>query len=1287
MAGTYATAQTVTIGEASNGATIYYTTDGTTPTTGSAVYSTPLTVSESETLSAMATAPGLANSAVASAAYYIGSPAATPTFSPAAGTYTTVQTVSISDSTPSPTIYYTTNGSTPTAASSVYSGPITVATSETINAIATAAGYIQSAPASAVYTLNLPTAATPAFSPAAGTYNTVQTVTISDTTGGATIYCTTNGTAPTTASSVDSAPISVSVTQTLEAIATATGDVNSAVQSGVYTIAAATPTFTPAAGTYNTAQTVTISDTTAGSTIYYTTNGMAPTTASSLYSAPVSISTTQTLEAIAVEAGYTNSSVKSGVYTITAATPGFSPAAGTYSTTQTVTISDTTSGTTIYYTTNGTAPTTASSPYSAPITVSTTQTLEAIAVEAGYSNSAVGSAVYTIAVTTPTFSPAAGTYSSVQTVTISDTTSGASIYYTTNGNTPTTASSLYSVPITVSAAQTLKAIAVETGLTNSAVGSAAYTFAAATPTFSPAAGSYTGPQTVTISDTSSGATIHYTTNGTAPTSASSVYSAPISVSATQTLEALAVETGFSNSAVGTARYTLTAATPTFSPATGTYNTAQTVTISTTTPSATIHYTITAGTTGTTPTTSSTTYTGPIVVPATSVLEALATATNNTTSAVGSVTYTFSFSGVATPSYVQQCSAYAANVTTRSCTLSGVTAGDALVIGIWAASPNLTSVTASSGTPSSVISNLSSAGGYGYVSSYLLSNSSAGSITLTATESASVDLWMAVTEYTNVTASPLDGSGNGKSGTTTYGPTNVNSSNFTTTANSDLLWSFCSGQYGIWDPGTAPITWTERVTATPVNSEGLFIEDGTAGAAGTYYGQCYKSSSADFMDIITVALKGAPEVVTPTFSPAAGAYTSAQTVTISDTTPGSTIYYTTDGTTPTTASSVYSIPITVSSSETLNALGVLSGDANSATGSAAYTIAAATPTFSPAAGSYGSAQSVSISDATANSTIYYTTNGSVPTIGSPVYSAAITVSGAETLQAIAVASGYGTSAASTAAYTIPPYTPVLSLAAGSYYGSQTVTITDATPGATIYYTTNATVPTTNSATYTAPLAITATQTVEAIAATGGAPSSAVTSALYTIATPAALTIPTPDISAQLSGTSVAFAWTPGNTAKNFEFWVGTTNVGSSNLYNSGNVTATTETVTDLPNNGEAVYARLYYLINGAWQYTDYTYVASGAPTQAVLTTPAPNTTTPLTGTSVAFSWNPGNTATHFEFWVGTTGVGSSNLYNSGNITATTETVSNLPINGGTVYVRLYSLINGGWEYADYTYTAY
>ncbi|MGB6960882.1 MAG: chitobiase/beta-hexosaminidase C-terminal domain-containing protein [Candidatus Acidiferrum sp.] len=168
---------------------------------------------------------------------------------------------------------------------------------------------------------------------------------------------------------------------------------------------------------------------------------------------------------------------------------------------------------------------------------------------------------------TPTFSPAAGTYASSQTVTISDATAGATIYYTTDGTTPTTASTVYSGTITVSATETIEAIAAADGFSNSAVASAAYTIStiplAATPTFSPAAGTYTSSQTVTISDTTPGATIFYTTNGTTPTTASTVFSAPITVSSTETIEAIAASSGFSNSAVATAAYTINAPAPDF----------------------------------------------------------------------------------------------------------------------------------------------------------------------------------------------------------------------------------------------------------------------------------------------------------------------------------------------------------------------------------------------------------------------------------------------------------------------------------------------------------------------------------------------------------------------------------------------------------------------------------------------------------------------------------------------------------------------------------------------------
>ena len=502
--------------------------------------------------------------------------AASPTFSPAAGTYTTQQSVTIGDATAGTTIYYTTNGTTPTTSSTKYGGPITVSATETLQAIAVETGYTNSAVASATYTIAVaPTLPAPTFLPAPGTYTSPQSVTIGDATAGASIYYTINGTTPTTSSTKYGSPITVSATETLQAIAVETGYTNSAVASVTYTIVVApalpAPTFSPAPGTYTSPQSITIGDATAGTTIYYTTNGTAPTTSSSVYNGPITVSATKTLQAIAVETGYTNSAVASATYTIAVAptlpAPTFSPTPGTYTSPQSVTIGDATAGTTIYYTTNGATPTTSSTKYGGPITVSATETLQAIAVETGYTNSAVASATYTInpLLPAPTFSPAPGTYTSPQSVTIGDATAGTTIYYTTNGATPTTSSTKYGGPITVSATETLQAIAVETGYTNSAVASATYTISSSSgsstvlpaPTFSPAAGSYAASPSVTISDATAGTTIYYTADGTTPTTASSIYGSPITVSATETLQAIAVESGYTDSAVASATYTIT----------------------------------------------------------------------------------------------------------------------------------------------------------------------------------------------------------------------------------------------------------------------------------------------------------------------------------------------------------------------------------------------------------------------------------------------------------------------------------------------------------------------------------------------------------------------------------------------------------------------------------------------------------------------------------------------------------------------------------------------------------
>src|SRR6266581_6749072 len=89
-------------------------------------------------------------------------------------------------------------------------------------------------------------------------------------------------------------------------------------------------------------------------------------------------------------------------------------------------------------------------------------------------------------------------------------------------------------------------------LINNTGGSAAV----ATPTFSPGGGTYTGSVTVTISDATSGATIHYTTDGSTPTTSSPVYGGALTFTQTTTLKAMAAASGMTDSAVASATYTI-----------------------------------------------------------------------------------------------------------------------------------------------------------------------------------------------------------------------------------------------------------------------------------------------------------------------------------------------------------------------------------------------------------------------------------------------------------------------------------------------------------------------------------------------------------------------------------------------------------------------------------------------------------------------------------------------------------------------------------------------------------
>ena len=173
---------------------------------------------------------------------------ATPSFSLASGTYTTTQTVSINDATAGATIYYTTNGTTPTTSSSQYAGPISVSSSQTLIAIATANGFSNSAPASASYTV-VQTPSLTWATPAAIPYGTALSATqlnASTTTAGTFTYSPPAGTVLTAGSQ----------TMTATFTPTDTVDYSTATATVTLTVNPATPSLTwpaPAAITYGTA--------------------------------------------------------------------------------------------------------------------------------------------------------------------------------------------------------------------------------------------------------------------------------------------------------------------------------------------------------------------------------------------------------------------------------------------------------------------------------------------------------------------------------------------------------------------------------------------------------------------------------------------------------------------------------------------------------------------------------------------------------------------------------------------------------------------------------------------------------------------------------------------------------------------------------------------------------------------------------------------------------------------------------------------------------------------------
>ncbi|MCP4126394.1 MAG: hypothetical protein GY753_04945, partial [Gammaproteobacteria bacterium] len=172
-------------------------------------------------------------------------------------------------------------------------------------------------------------------------------------------------------------------------------------------------------------------------------------------------------------------------------------------------------------------------------------------------------------------------------------------------------------------------------------------------------------------------------------------------------------------------------------------------------------------------------------------------------------------------------------------------------------------------------------------------------------------------------------------------------------------------------------------------------------------------------------------------------------------------------------------------------------------------------------------------------------------------------------------------------------------------------------------------------------------------------------------------PVPD--SALGSATQTFTWNNAGAA-GYWLWVGTS-AGGYDVFSANMGTDTSVTITELPASGETLYVRLWSRVDGIWIYnTDYTYTACAQ--LAEIQSPTPGSV--LGSTAETFTWNNSGAAGYW-LWIGTSS-GGYDVYSANLGTNTSVTVSDLPNNGGTVYVRLWSRVDGIWIYnTDYTYT--
>lgn len=331
---------------------IRYTTSGIDPISSDTVYASPLVLKGTTTLKAR-TFSGIAQSGVASLTYHVYHQVQAPVLSLRSDTFNAPVNVAIRRASSLDTIYYTTDGGEPSRTSTLYSDSIAVTQSETIKARSFCGMNKPSPVESTVVVL---AALKPVFSVPEGTYRTGQNIALSSASP-VTVYYTTDSTLPQSKWTRYAAPLAVDSARRIWAYATNPGWTSSPIVAASYSFTTALPSFSLAAGVYDTNKLLVLSDTATGSTVHYTLDGSVPTCASPAYAAPIVLSGTVLVKAIGCHDGWLPSAVDSAYYEFKVAAAIFSVDSGVYRDIQTVSIKSRSPGVTWFYTTDSTLPT------------------------------------------------------------------------------------------------------------------------------------------------------------------------------------------------------------------------------------------------------------------------------------------------------------------------------------------------------------------------------------------------------------------------------------------------------------------------------------------------------------------------------------------------------------------------------------------------------------------------------------------------------------------------------------------------------------------------------------------------------------------------------------------------------------------------------------------------------------------------------------------------------------------------------------------------------------------